>query len=177
MSPELPELPETESAPVALSDPVGERRGHDERLRREQRLRLARDFQAVRRGGRRLNSDHLTLSYARRSSPSSEPARIAFVTSKKVGKAVARNRVRRWLRESIRRQWWHVAPGWDMIISARSGAAEREYATLDAEVGELLARAHLFTDVPAPNGAWNGARRGAAMPQPEQTGEQTGEHA
>jgi len=119
--------------------------GHDERLRRTQRLRHARDFQGVRRRGRRQNSAYLTLSYARRPVAANEPSRVAFVTSKKVGNAVARNRVRRWLREAIRRRLWHVAPGWDMIISARPGAAERKYATLDAEVAELLARAHLFT--------------------------------
>ncbi|MEO7076151.1 MAG: ribonuclease P protein component [Ktedonobacterales bacterium] len=139
---------------------------HDERLRRTQRLRRASDFQQIRRRSRRLNSAHLTLSYARRatapahataSAPvalpaehsaerpaESEPMRVGFVTSKKIGNAVARNRVRRWLRESVRRQLWHVASGWDMIISARSGAAQSDYQTLDAEVVELLTRARLF---------------------------------
>lgn len=139
-----------------------------ERLRRTQRLRSPRDFQRVRRLGRHVSSPLLTLSYARqapplaRTRPSREPerqpaetpeqaaatladmpTRVGFSVSKRVGNAVTRNRVRRRLREAVRHVLTDLPPGWDMILVARSAAAATDYATLNAAVRELLARARL----------------------------------
>lgn len=107
-----------------------------------------------------MNSAHLTLIYARRApvvAPSGAsgvatadgqtpvaPTRIGFAISKRVGDAVRRNLVKRRLREHIRRALWKIAPGWDMIIGARPGAAQADDATLGAEALDLLARGRLL---------------------------------
>ncbi len=119
---------------------------HDERFPRERRLRSAADFAAVRQRGRRVSSAHLTLSYARRSEAHEAEAftRVGFSVSKRVGSAVQRNLVKRRLREQVRRLLWNVAPAWDMIITAKPGAAEVDYATLGAETLDMLTRARLL---------------------------------
>lgn len=121
---------------------------HDERFPRERRLRSAADFAAVRQRGRRINSAHLMLSYARRSEAQSTeaPTRVGFSVNKRVGDAVRRNLVKRRLREQVRRFLWNVAPAWDMIITAKPGAAEVDFATLGAETLDIVTRAHLFVD-------------------------------
>src|SRR5579862_950415 len=116
---------------------------HDERLPRERRLRSAADFAQARQRGRWINSAHLTLSFAPRPAGDA-PTRVGFSVSKRVGDAVRRNLVKRRLREQVRRLLWNVPPGWDMIITARPGAAQVDFATLGAETIELLTHARLI---------------------------------
>ncbi len=116
-----------------------------ERLRRMQRLRSPRDFQRVRAQGRRLSGAVLLLGYAARNeADSSGGTRIGFSVSRRVGGAVVRNRVKRRLREVIRRKLARIAPGYDLVITARPGAADARMETLEQDVTVLLARARLL---------------------------------
>lgn len=72
----------------------------------------------------------------------SENSRYGFVVSKRVGKAVVRNQVRRRLREGVRSL--AIPGGWDVIISARPLAAESDFAGLRSALGDLLGRAGLL---------------------------------
>jgi ribonuclease P protein component len=77
-----------------------------------------------------------------------EHNRYGFVTSKRVGKAVVRNRVRRRLREGVRAL--ATRPGWDVVISARAAAAQADFHELKAAVASLFARAGILAeDAPA----------------------------
>lgn len=60
--------------------------------------------------------------------------------SRKVGNAVVRNRVKRWLREAIRHERGALAGRWDVVIIARPEAAGAGAASLAAELRRLLAR-------------------------------------
>lgn len=71
--------------------------------------------------------------------PSLKVARIGLVTSRKVGGAVGRNRVRRRLREIFREVRGEVVGGWRIVVSAKPGAAEASYHELREE-WLLLAR-------------------------------------
>jgi len=116
-----------------------------ERLRRVQRLRSPRDFQRVRAQGRRVSGALLLLGYATRGeSDNSGLTRIGFSVSRRVGGAVVRNRVKRRLREVMRRKLARIAPSYDLVITARPGAADARMETLEQEVAGLLARARLL---------------------------------
>jgi len=69
-------------------------------------------------------------------------SRYGFSISRRVGKAVTRNRVRRRWREILRPM--PLKPGWDIIIIARPLAATADYATLRKSVVGLLSRAQLL---------------------------------
>jgi len=119
-----------------------------ERFRRAQRLRSSMDFQRVRRRGRSTSGALLALGYGPKPNispgvPGNE-SRVGFSISKRVGTAVVRNVIKRRLRESIRRQWSRLAPGWDIVITARTGAAGATYDELNVELCRLLERAHLL---------------------------------
>ena len=69
-------------------------------------------------------------------------SRCGFSISKRVGKAVTRNRVKRLLREILRIT--PLEPGWDIIFIARPGAATANYVSLEESVKGLLSRARLL---------------------------------
>jgi ribonuclease P protein component len=71
-----------------------------------------------------------------------EHSRCGLVISRRVGKAVVRNRVRRRLREILRQI--QIKPGWDIVFIARAAAATAGYADIEKEVRALLAQAKLI---------------------------------
>src|SRR5690606_645094 len=104
-----------------------------ERFPRDRRLRRSADFRRVQSQGRRRTSAHLVVVTLARPGA----ARFGLAVSRKVGNAVARNRVKRWLRESIRRQA-HGLTGVDVVFIARHGAADAGWSALTVEVGRHL---------------------------------------
>ena len=69
-------------------------------------------------------------------------SRHGFSVSKRVGKAVTRNRVKRLLREILRAL--SVKLGWDIVFIARRAAATADYSTLKSSVEGLLSKASLL---------------------------------
>ena len=56
--------------------------------------------------------------------------RVGVTVSKKLGKAVVRNRVRRRLREVYRLHESRFLPGWDIVVVARRRAVSAEFSDL-----------------------------------------------
>lgn len=69
-----------------------------------------------------------------------ETTRFAMATSRAIGNAVVRNRVRRRLREALRSLEPMIQPGWDVLLIARSGLVDVEYETLVTTLRRQLAR-------------------------------------
>ena len=134
-------------------------RSHVQSEQKLARLRKSRDFQRVRQQGRSVGSSLLTLGWA---ANDLALCRCGYVVGKRVGKsAVARNRVKRRLREILRLQIkaGQVIPGFDLVLIARAGAAQATYQQLATDVTHLLRRAHL----------WRAAAPGGSAALPEGT--------
>ncbi len=114
-------------------------------VRREHRLRANSDFQRVRREGESVANKWLVLIQA--PSPDSK-TRFGFAVGKKIEGAVGRNRIKRRLREHLRRhlQAGKIRAGVDVVIIARTAARDADYHTLSRALDELLGRAGLWQE-------------------------------
>ena len=74
-------------------------------------------------------ANNLLVLYARPNR--TEGNRIGITVSKKLGHAVVRNRVRRRLREIYRLHEDMFAPGWDIVVVARSRCTEVSFQSLE----------------------------------------------
>ncbi len=104
-------------------------------VRRAHRLRDSQDFRRVRRHGRSLPHPLLVLI----ASPGGGcRTRVGISVSKRVGGAVVRNRVKRRIREAVRRRLDDVASGWDLVFIVRRPAAGASFWEILAAVDQLL---------------------------------------
>ena len=71
-----------------------------------------------------------------------DATRYGLTVSRRVGKAVVRNKIKRRLREILRQM--NLPPGWDIIIIVRNPAARADFTTLGRSVGKLLIQAGLI---------------------------------
>lgn len=74
----------------------------------------------------------------------SGPLRAGFITSRRLGRAVVRNRVRRRLREIVRRHQPGLRGSFWIVLIARAAAASASYAALEDEWLRLAKRASIL---------------------------------
>jgi len=65
-------------------------------------------------------------------------SRFGISVKKALGGAVVRNRIRRRIREILRRNRTEIPTGWDIVIHPRSSVAKAAYLPLEAELVRLL---------------------------------------
>jgi ribonuclease P protein component len=80
------------------------------------------------------------MLFARRAADPARPARFGVTVSRKVGNAVLRNKVKRWIRESCRRMQHRLPVGADLVIVARPSAAGAGYGPTAQELANLARR-------------------------------------
>jgi len=66
--------------------------------------------------------------------------RLGLTVGTKIGKAVVRNRVRRRIREAYRLREASLKTGYDIVIVARTRAAQSSYQEIDRALGALLSK-------------------------------------
>lgn len=103
-----------------------------------ERMRRPQDFARCYQSGR-LRKNRLAVLHVA-DSPDGV-TRVGFAVSKKLGKAVVRNRVKRRLREVVRAHAADLRPGLHLVVSARVAARDAGFSELKAAVGQLLAGA------------------------------------
>jgi ribonuclease P protein component len=99
------------------------------------RIRARPDYLRVQRHGVRLSSRNLLVFYR---SGNKDTARFGITVSKKVGNAVMRNRVKRWLREAIRHHQYKLEVPIDVVFIASPRAARASYRSIELDVSNAL---------------------------------------
>lgn len=115
-------------------------------LPRDYRLRKHSDFELVYASGKRHFSSLLTTFYLPRvgrpdtdvaDSPASG-ARVGFTVGRHMGKAVARNRIKRRLRDAVGKNLHLLEVPVDVVINPKKSAKEVDFQVLCAEVGRAF---------------------------------------
>jgi ribonuclease P protein component len=109
-----------------------------------ERLRQRADFLAA-ASGAKISAATFLLQARRRKD--NGPARFGFTVSKKVGNSVERNRVRRRLREIVRRSAANrIRSGHDYVLIGRRAALQVAFARIAEEFERALRRMHAGRD-------------------------------
>jgi len=107
-----------------------------------QRLVRASEYERVKRHGLTRRGKLLTLSAL--PIENSGLCRTGFVTSRHLGRAVVRNRIRRRLREIVRQHQQQLRSDFWIVLIARSDAANATYDELEHEWLRLAKRASIL---------------------------------
>jgi ribonuclease P protein component len=109
---------------------------------KSQRLTRAAEFARVRKEGAVTRGQFLSLAVL--FIPALKGMRAGFVTSRKIGGAVVRNRVRRRLREIVRRHQRQLVEGMWIVIIAAPPAPRATSQALEDEWLRLAKRASIL---------------------------------
>ena len=110
-------------------------------LARRYRLRLRRDFQAVKEKGQLVNGPFFSFLYL---TPAKQ-IQIGFIVSRKIShRAVDRNLVRRRLSELARTQLGKIKPA-QIIFLAKKEVLTADFQEMEKSLGELLQQARLVS--------------------------------
>ena len=111
-------------------------------LPQQSRMRSPDEFKAAVRSGRRAGASmvagHLLLATGQ--VPRAVEPKVGFVVSRAVGSAVVRNRVKRRLRELMRRRVASLPGGCLLVVRAHPTAARARQADLAADLDLVLGR-------------------------------------
>ena len=118
---------------------------------KSRRLTRSSEFERMKKEGRSHRGASLILSVLPAQDPvpsarrtDRHPFRAGFVTSKRVGPAVVRNRVRRRLREIVRKHQPNLPGNFWIVTIARPKAARATYRELEDEWLRLAKRASIL---------------------------------
>ncbi len=106
-------------------------------LPRENRLTKKDDFENVRQNGRFITSKNFTVSFLNKKNK--EESRFGFIVSKKIStRAVDRNKIKRVLREIVRKNLDLVKKGTDFVIIPKPGVLHTNHGKLEVELIKCL---------------------------------------
>jgi ribonuclease P protein component len=106
------------------------------------RLTQSAEFAQVKKNGRVYRGRSVLLSILRAND--ANRFRAGFITSRALGSAVARNRVRRRLREIVRKHQREIVDGTWIVTIARANAVCATYQELEVEWLRLAKRASIL---------------------------------
>jgi ribonuclease P protein component len=114
------------------------------RFRWTDRLHLRREFKTVFQKGERYTRSGLVL-WVYRKPESNQAPRLGMAIPSAYGNAVARNRLKRLIREVFRLNKGVLPPGIDMVLSSRTEIPKVRYQTLEPVIKDLWKKAELIS--------------------------------
>ena len=95
------------------------------------RLHCRKEYDRVWKAGSRRHTPHFLIVIMNRPCG---PIRLGLTVSRKIGGAVARNRVKRLVREFFRLNYDRLPPSVDLVVVAKRGADLLDYDAVEREI-------------------------------------------
>jgi ribonuclease P protein component len=137
-----PGTPRLEIAPPTAGQVMPGEKRERYRFSRASRLSRTAEFKLVKQAGKSWTGRHLVLGVL--AQPEATRARVGIVTTRKVGMAVVRNRIRRRIREVFRLHQFDVISGVWLVTVARPSAATASFRDLERDWLRLAERASIL---------------------------------
>lgn len=119
-------------------------------LPKENRLKKNSQFTYIYKHGLSRHTKFLSVSYIK---TKYKPFKVGFTVSKKIGKSVIRNKVKRYLREVTRLELRNINNGYNYVFIAREGIDQFNLEGIRKILIELLIKAGLYNKIEnKPNG-------------------------
>lgn len=112
-------------------------------LKRENRLKKRYQFNYVYKAGEHFSGEFMVLYTA---SSKTKNIKVGLAVTKKVGHAVVRNKIRRRLREIIKKQLPNLKQNYNIIVVARDNISKASFVELENEFIKLTKKANLVKD-------------------------------
>jgi ribonuclease P protein component len=107
----------------------------------DSRLRKHADYQRAYEAARKRQSASMSWFLAPQSPAGAGGPRIGLTAGKVLGKAHERNRIKRRMREALRRHLELFPSGFDLIFHPRRAVQTMDFAKLEAEIVRILQQA------------------------------------
>jgi ribonuclease P protein component len=107
------------------------------------KLKKTKEFKRVYSGGKSVSNRFVVMYYM----PNGlRINRVGYSVSKKIGKSVVRNRVKRLLHETFRNLNPFLNQGYDVVFVARGKIADIDFHTLKESIEKLLKKTPLYKE-------------------------------
>lgn len=110
---------------------------------RKTTLSSLRDFKGIYKYGLKASNRYLTIRFLKRENSGGN--RIAFCISGRIGKAAARNRLKRLLREAYRTNEEKFKKCYDLIVIAHQPLKEKTFEEVEQILMSISGEANLLT--------------------------------
>lgn len=118
------------------------RKAGDSNVQKSHRIRKNEEFSAVFRSGSSAANRQFVVYWKRK--PGQPHFRLGVSASKKLGKAVVRNRMRRLVKEIVRLNGSRIAPECDLVVIVRKDATQMDYDQLERSLKHVLKKAGIW---------------------------------
>ena len=107
----------------------------------KRKLSKTNEFKKVFSEGRRIEGKNLIIFISKNDYNFN---RFGIIVKKETGKAVVRNKIKRWLREAFRLINKKLSPGYDIIVLAKNNIRKSDYFEICHDLENLFYKGKLF---------------------------------
>lgn len=142
-----PQRPQTSFAGLTVPCPASEVRLDGSRtLPKQERLQHNYDFRRIYEQGRKTEGRLAVLYVLETARDAAGKRAVGFVTSRKVGNAVERNRARRLMRETWRLNKHRLKPDFEMVVVARAAMRGKSLQAVEEYLLAMFKAAGVLTE-------------------------------
>lgn len=113
-------------------------------LKKAYRVKNSKEFQSLLNTGKSFANRELVIYYKEK--PSQEHFRIGISVGKRLGNAVTRNQIKRYIREAFLQLEDNIIPGVDIIVIARKPTVHYTGKQIKKSLIHLLSRKKLYRE-------------------------------
>lgn len=113
-------------------------------MRKEYRIKDNEEFQYVFKRGQTFANRQLVIYFIEKKVEEQDHFRIGLSVGKRIGNAVTRNRIKRYLRQSFHELESQILPTLDIVIIARQPTKDMNFHEMKKSLIHLLSRKRLL---------------------------------